>query len=248
MRRGRRLVGGVGGCVVGHWASGATDPVVIAPTLRRGPRGVGHPTRAHGGPYDAVVAGQDPVVPSGERTRLEALVRDHGAAVANFLRRRLYPLSTAELDDLVEETFVVLWRRAHAVPTGDAERPWVLGVARHVLHNAHRSHRRRVVRESGLRAPRPSASAEDEAISDLAARDALASLSSTDRELLQLHFFDGLSVTQLGVLLGVTPNAAGTRLSRAKTRFVERLAALDPGTAEGSADISTTWSEEDDAP
>jgi RNA polymerase sigma-70 factor, ECF subfamily len=166
-------------------------------------------------------------VATAPKGRLEELVAAHSAAIANYLRRRLYPLSSEDLDDLVEETLVVLWRRVDDVPTGDAERPWVIGVARHVLHNAHRAHRRRQRHEARLRPVAPSSSAEDEAVADLAGRDALEAMGEADRDLLRLHFWDGIDVHGLAVVLGVSSNAAGTRLSRAKARFLEELTAIE---------------------
>jgi RNA polymerase sigma-70 factor, ECF subfamily len=161
------------------------------------------------------------------RGRLEELVAAHSVAIANYLRRRLYPLSKEDLDDLVEETLVVLWRRLDDVPTGDGERPWVIGVARHVLHNAHRAHRRREKHEARIRPVAPSSSAEDEAVADLAGREALDAMGAADRDLLRLHFWDGIDVHGLAIVLGVSSNAAGTRLSRAKSRFMEELTAIE---------------------
>jgi RNA polymerase sigma-70 factor (ECF subfamily) len=154
-------------------------------------------------------------------------VAAHGPAIANYLRRRLYPLSSDDLDDLVEETFVVLWRRVDDVPRGEAERPWVIGVARHVLHNAHRAHRRRQRHEARLRPVAASSSAEEEAVADLAGREALDAMGEADRDLLRLHFWDGIDVHGLAVVLGISSNAAGTRLSRAKARFMEALDAIE---------------------
>ena len=50
------------------------------------------------------------------RPALESLASTHSAAIANYLRRRLYPLSPSDLDDLVEEVLLVVWRRIDAVP------------------------------------------------------------------------------------------------------------------------------------
>src|ERR1700733_16079909 len=97
--------------------------------------------------------------------RFARLVHEHSAAVANYLRRRLYPLTSADLDDLVEETMLVVWRRLDRVPA-DAEGPWMLGVARNVLRNARRSKNRRSAFESRL-APTPDdASAEEHVVAD----------------------------------------------------------------------------------
>ena len=159
---------------------------------------------------------------SDRERRLEVLATTHSAAVANYLRRRLYPLTPADLDDLVEEVLLVVWRRIDAVPVG-AELPWMIGVARNVLFNARRHENRRNALTASLSAPADSASAEDHVVADLAVRHALAVLSEADREVLLLHFWDGLDPAQLATVLSVTVNAAAVRLSRAQSRFREIL-------------------------
>ena len=156
-------------------------------------------------------------------TRLERLARENSTAVANYLRRRLYPLSLSDLDDLVEEVLLVVWRRIDAVPP-DAELPWMIGVARNVLNNARRSQNRRDTFAASLSAPTPDSSAEEYVVADLAIRDALAALSDSDREVLLLHFWDGLDAGELATVLSVTTNAAAVRLSRAQGRFRELMA------------------------
>ena len=151
--------------------------------------------------------------------RLRQLVDAHAKAVESYLRRRLLWLPPADIDDLVDETFVVLWRRLSDVPGGGAERPWVIGVARHVLHNALRSSRRRIARESRAPKAQPAPSAEDEAVANLAAQEAWHQLGEADREVLSLHFWDGLDLSGLASVLGVSYTAANARLSRARSRF-----------------------------
>jgi RNA polymerase sigma-70 factor (ECF subfamily) len=70
---------------------------------------------------------------------------------------------------------------------------------------------------------------EDEVIADLAGRAALDQLSRSDRELLRLHAWEGLEPREIAVVLGITANAAATRLSRAKKRFLVTLAAPPAG-------------------
>ncbi|MGA7836116.1 MAG: sigma-70 family RNA polymerase sigma factor [Acidimicrobiales bacterium] len=155
---------------------------------------------------------------SPEEDRFGRLVHEHSAAVANYLRRRLYPLGSADLDDLVEETMIVVWRRLDRVPP-DAELPWMLGVARNVLRNARRSKNRRSAYEATLRAPSNTSSAEDLVVADASVRAALVGLSDDDREILLLHAWDGLDARELGAALVISPNAAAVRLSRAQARF-----------------------------
>jgi RNA polymerase sigma-70 factor (ECF subfamily) len=131
-------------------------------------------------------------------------------------------LSPSDLDDLVEETMIVVWRRIDNVPA-DAELPWMLGVARNVLRNARRSKNRRSAFESRL-APTPNdASAEEHVIADESVRNALASLPDDDREILLLNAWDGLDTHALGVYFVISTNAAAVRLSRAQHRFRELL-------------------------
>ena len=144
--------------------------------------------------------------------------------VGLYLRRRLYPLPVSDLDDLVEEVLIVLWRRFDDVPP-DAEVAWSIGVARNVLRNAQRSARR-----ASAHAPRPvvttDPSAEDRVIADESVRAALAALSEDDRELLTLHAWDGLGPRELAEVLKISENAVAVRLSRARARFEAQMGAV----------------------
>ena len=138
--------------------------------------------------------------------------------IGAYLRRRLYPLAAADLDDLVEEVLLIAWRRFDDIPS-DAQIPWLIGVARNVLRNAVRKQRRISTLESRLRPAPPDAAAEDYVIADQSVREALGSLSDDDREILLLHFWDGRTSVEIGVIFGITTNAAAVRLSRAQERF-----------------------------
>src|ERR1700677_3975296 len=123
--------------------------------------------------------------------RFARLVHEHSSAVGNYLRRRLYPLSPSDLDDLVEETMIVVWRRIDSVPL-DAELPWMLGVARNVLRTPGRSKNRRSAFEARLTPASDESSAEEHVVADESVRTALASLGDDDREVLLLNAWDGL--------------------------------------------------------
>jgi RNA polymerase sigma-70 factor (ECF subfamily) len=161
-----------------------------------------------------------------EEDRFARLVHEHSAPVASYLRRRLYPLTSADLDDLVEETMLVVWRRLDRVPV-DAELPWMLGVARNVLRNARRSKNRRSVFEATLHSPSTDPSAEEFVVADVSVREALGSLSDDDREILLLNAWDGLDTHALGVYFVISTNAAAVRLSRAQAKFRELLSAAE---------------------
>ena len=69
--------------------------------------------------------------------RFEAIYRAYADAVHAYARRRT---AVAAADDVVSETFLVVWRRLPDVP--DAPLPWLLGIARRVLANRRRSESR----------------------------------------------------------------------------------------------------------
>lgn len=158
--------------------------------------------------------------------RFRRIVREHSPAIGNYLRRRLYPLSSSDLDDLVEETLVVAWRRRDDIPR-DAELPWLIGVARNVLRNARRSKYRRNSLESSLSVHSSDASAEEYVVADATVREALTKLTDDDREILMLNAWDGLDIHALAVALAVSTNVAAVRLTRAQARFREFFASVE---------------------
>jgi RNA polymerase sigma-70 factor (ECF subfamily) len=139
-------------------------------------------------------------------------------AVAAYLARRQYPMSKTDLEDLVEEVLIIVWRRLDDIPQG-AEIPWSIGVARNVRRNAVRKLYNGQAATDQLRPATATASAEDSYLADEGVRSALAALHDDDRDLLLLHFWDGLRADEIAVILGISANAAAVRLSRAQERF-----------------------------
>jgi RNA polymerase sigma-70 factor (ECF subfamily) len=123
---------------------------------------------------------------------------------------------------LVEDVMLVAWRRIDSIPR-DAEQAWLIGVARNVLANARRAQNRRTDFVSSWPVVETTASAEDSALADLAVREALQALAEADREILLLHFWDGLGAGQLATVLSISTNAAAVRLSRALARFKDHF-------------------------
>ena len=123
--------------------------------------------------------------------------------------------------DVVAETFLVAWRRLEEMPSAEATRPWLYGVARHVLANQQRSERRRLRLAERLRRELPVAL---QGVAPLppetgAVRAAVAQLGPEDQEILRLCCWEELTPGEIATVLGVSRVAARSRLHRARHRL-----------------------------
>lgn len=120
------------------------------------------------------------------------------------------------------ETFAIAWRRVDRLPEPEAALPWLLATARRVLANQHRGAGRRLRLGLRLRAQPPDVPPLH--VVESPALEALARMRPEDQELLRLLVWDALSQAEVGEVLGISANAVGIRLSRARKRFEEELA------------------------
>jgi len=151
------------------------------------------------------------------------VVATHRRALLRYALRRLEDYGAAE--DLVAESFVVVWRRLDDLPPRDQELFWLYGIAGRVLANLIRGRRRSMRLETRLAFERelandaPRYSEEDIEV----LMEALGELTSDERELIQLTYWEKLSYREIGLVLGCSEKAAGVRLSRARRHLRELL-------------------------
>jgi RNA polymerase sigma-70 factor, ECF subfamily len=158
--------------------------------------------------------------------RFEALFRANHRAVLRYAQRRTDP-DTAE--EVAAETFAIAWRRFDAAPATQPL-PWLFVIARNVLAN-----RRRAAQRAGEKEHRaasdPLAAATDPAERH-AEREAVvrafAKLSESDREVLRLVAWDGLTAAAAGRVTGVSRLAFSQRFGRARRRLRRALDDLEP--------------------
>lgn len=157
------------------------------------------------------------------RDRFEAAYRELYAPICGYVLRRVRePEDAAEA---IAETFATLWRRFDNCPRGDALRPWLFGVARRVVANQRRGERRRTALGERLVAniDRAAVHASGGVEDTTALARAFASLSDSDRELLSLVAWEGLTREELAVALGTNRAAVRLRLHRARKRLRDAL-------------------------
>lgn len=167
-----------------------------------------------------------------ERAAFDRLYRSAHPEVLAYCRRRLPP---ARAEEAADEVFAVLWRRRAELPPGDELLPYTYGVARRVVATHLRADRRwsrLTAKVAGFGAPVDLV--EDVVIMHEEHRTvlrALWGLSEADREVLRLAAWEGLSNREVALALGISPEAADQRLSRAKRRLARsfRRAEMERG-------------------
>ena len=158
--------------------------------------------------------------PELRRARFDALFRDHHPAVRAYARRRV---PSEVVDDIVSETFLVLWRRLDDVP--EVPLPWLLAITRNVVGTEWRGAARR--ERLWLKAQTGHVEGCDPGepeIADGRVLGALAVLKERDREALTLVAWDGLTPAQAAAVLGEPSARFRQRLHRAGRRLRAELA------------------------
>lgn len=177
----------------------------------------------------------------GDAHAFSVFFRRHVDAVTRYAVRRCN--GPDDVADLVGECFLIALQAAGRYrPETDTALPWLFGIARRLVAKQRRrlASRRRLLAKASNVFPRFSESEADSVAAAIdAARQApalehaLQLLSSSEREVLQLVAYDGLTPTEAAITLGITANAARLRLSRARKTVKEALATdtalpLDP--------------------
>ena len=164
----------------------------------------------------------NPVVPDTPEARFTRLFEANYEQVRAYALRRVAPDLAA---DVVQETFLVAWRRPDEVPSHAL--PWLLAVARRIVLRQWRSAARReallVLVASAPAVARPTADEQDARVVAAVER-----LSPNDRDLLGLIYWDGLTPAEAATVVGCSQTALRVRLHRARRRLVLALEAEPP--------------------
>ncbi|KQS73906.1 RNA polymerase subunit sigma-70 [Modestobacter sp. Leaf380] len=164
--------------------------------------------------------------------RFAVLFDRHAATVHRYLARRVGDLA----DDLLSETFLVAFRRRADYQQVHAEvRPWLLGIATHLLRSHRRSEERRLRALARIRPDDDATPAVDlDALSDRIAAAALrgpiaaalAALKPADRDALVLLAWEQLTYEEIAAVLDVPIGTVRSRLHRARRQTRSALSPL----------------------
>ncbi len=145
--------------------------------------------------------------------------------VRGYARRQL---PADQVEDVVAETFVVVWRRWADVPTAPEDlRPWVFGVARNKILHAHEQRGRAVASLGRVAAQEHTRTGHRDPAEALASDDRTRRLLALlpPAEAMALTVWAALTPTEAAQVLGCSPTALTSRLSRARTRLAAVLQA-----------------------
>lgn len=163
-----------------------------------------------------------PLVASAAPRTLAQAAEEHLDDVFGYLLYLTRHRETAE--DLTSATFekaLRLWSRFD--PRRGTARTWLLGIARTTALDSFRADARRRRREEATATPDLVEEAFVDGLSPELER-ALGTLSAGEREVLALRVVLELDGEATARLLGLSPTAVSTRLSRALKRLEERMA------------------------
>ncbi len=124
-------------------------------------------------------------------------------------------------DDLMQITFLKVHRSRHTYRPGLALRPWLFTIAARVRIDALRSHYRLVEEWDEEKIARAEAAAAVEQVSADSGdvrervRAAIDALPETQRVVIQLHRYEGLSFAEIASILASTEGAIRIRAFRA---------------------------------
>lgn len=161
---------------------------------------------------------------AGDRTALDELYAEHAPWLVLRLSRRCN--DSGLVDEVVQDTFVAVWRGAGRWDGRGEVAAWIWGIGVRRLVDG----LRRTPAATALLAPDAGgqvASAEEQVLlgvehGDLAG--ALLRLSPELRAVVQATVLDGLTTREAGRLLGIPSGTVKTRMMRAKAALREELA------------------------
>lgn len=147
----------------------------------------------------------------------------------------------ADADDVVADTYLVAWRRLDDVLAADSPVAWLYGVAYRTLANRQRARRRATALDERLQSQAAPLALDDVSVAAVTHERlagvlrALDSLEARDQEVLRLAAFEGLTPSEIAVVIDASPALTRTYLYRARRRLRRALDTLRPPGSTGEA-------------
>lgn len=173
-----------------------------------------------------------PTPPSpAEELDLGALFDEHGAWLLRVTQRLCGRRDLAE--DLVQEVFLVAWRRRHEIEDMTGIRTWLYRVAVNVVRHRHRSEGRYGnVLDRFKQVFWGTTETADVSLERYqrgqAVHEVIAKLTPKQREVFVLYELEELEGAEIAAILDIPLNTVWSRLRLARTAFKARWAEVNP--------------------
>lgn len=160
----------------------------------------------------------------GDRAAFEALFQRYAGRLHGYFLRSVG--SEEHARDLVQQTFLHLHRARADFRQGSALRPWLYTIAANLRRQHFRTRRRKPeVAYDAATHGEPSVAAGVTTPRQRVVRRALLGLPENQREVVLLHWYEGLSFPEIAEVLGISTSAAKVRAHRA---YKTLRSVLDP--------------------
>ncbi len=153
--------------------------------------------------------------------RLEELIDLYGNAVLRLCTLYLGDRHLAE--DAFQETFLKAWKKQDSFRGESSIKTWLMHIAVNTCRDMLRSGWFRTMRRSQPVETLLSLSSGGDLQEETAVRDAVLHLPGIYREVILLHYDQGMNTREIAASLGLPPNSVSTRLRRARALLEKEL-------------------------
>ena len=164
-------------------------------------------------------------VAHGDSGAFESLFRRYRPRLRRYLDQRTRPPEL--IDEIVNDTMMVVWRRAASFDLRSPASTWIIGIARRVGLKATAAARERTEPIDAERADEsaviPHVRAEHRELQSGLA-EALRTLSPEHRAVIELAYLRGMSCREIAAVLGCPADTVKTRMFHARRRLKALLA------------------------
>jgi RNA polymerase sigma-70 factor (ECF subfamily) len=177
-------------------------------------------------------------VAEGDRRAFEELYHLYHRRMARFLTRLTRRYDVAE--EVINDTFWVVWRKAHTFRGDSQPSTWILGIAYRKARNAFRASARLAEKnlQVELEPLTDAAPSNTEELRDWLGR-ALAELPVEQRLAVELCYELGHSCEEIATIMGCPVNTVKTRLFHARAKLQRLLPQLATPAADIAAGLRT---------
>lgn len=158
-----------------------------------------------------------------ERQEFDQLHDAHYVRVVRFVQRRVRDVGHAE--DIAADTFLVAWAK---LTTDEGAVPWLYGTARNKIKQYYHHVARDRDAEARIADEQLVASMGLGHLDRMIVREAVASLSGKQREVIMLTYWEDMSAAEVATVLDCSARSVWTALTRGRTKLRELLADLSP--------------------